>query len=48
MDYTGNWWGTSNPAEIDAGIFDKTKDGTLGLVTWKPFLNAPVKDCGMM
>lgn len=48
MDYTNNWWGTSDPKEIDESIFDKTKDGTLGLVTWKPFLKEPVKDCGIM
>jgi parallel beta-helix repeat protein len=48
LDYTGNWWGTANPDEIEAAIFDKTKDETLGRVKFTPFLKAPASDCGIL
>jgi len=48
MDFTNNWWGTLDPAKIEAGIFDGTKDDSLGRVKYTPFLKEPVKDCGAL
>ncbi len=47
LDYTDNWWGTADAARIDAGIYDHSKDDTLGQVKYVPFLKEPVKDCGV-
>lgn len=48
LDFTMNWWGTTDPAGIEATIFDKTKDATLGRVQFSPFLMEAVKDCGIL
>jgi parallel beta-helix repeat protein len=47
LDYTNNWWGTADPARVEAGLFDATKDETLGHVRHVPFLTEPVKECGL-
>ncbi|MEW5896262.1 MAG: right-handed parallel beta-helix repeat-containing protein [Nanoarchaeota archaeon] len=39
-----NYWGTTNPAEIAAGIYDFYDDNSLGVVNFCPFLNAPYPD----
>jgi len=46
LDYSNNWWGSADPSEVEAGIFDKSKDEGLGKVKWEPFLKARVADCG--
>ena len=46
LDYGGNWWGTTDPAVIEEGIFDRRREPTLGLVTFEPFLRAPVPGAG--
>ncbi len=33
------FWGTSDPTEIDAEIYDENDDGTLGLVNYSPWTN---------
>jgi parallel beta-helix repeat protein len=48
MDFTNNWWATTDGAAIEATIFDKTKDDSLGRVKYIPFLKEPVKDCGIL
>lgn len=48
LDYRGNWWGTTDSAEIESGFFDGRKDGSLGKVVYEPALTAPEPDCGMM
>ncbi len=47
MDFSGNWWGTTDPSEIEGAIFDKSKDETLGRVKYVPFLTQPVERCGI-
>jgi len=47
LDYTGNWWGATDPEKVAAGMFDGTKDDTLGKVIFEPLLTKPVADCGM-
>lgn len=42
LDATNNWWGTTDTTAIEAGIFDFFDDATLGVVTYSPFLNAPI------
>jgi len=34
------YWGTTDTTEINAAIFDKNDDGTLGLVNYSPWTNA--------
>jgi parallel beta-helix repeat protein len=46
LDLSRNWWGTTDPGEIAAAIFDKRKDAILGKVIFEPFLLAPVEDAG--
>ncbi len=36
-----NWWGSTDPNAIEAGIYDRQDDPTLGLLTYSPFLAAP-------
>jgi hypothetical protein len=47
LDFSRNWWGTTDAKEIEKGLFDKTKDPSLGKVIYEPFLTEPVKNCGM-
>ncbi|TLN02247.1 hypothetical protein FDZ71_13185 [bacterium] len=46
LNLSGNWWGTADREKIGESIFDKSKDETLGRVTFEPFLTEPAKDCG--
>jgi len=41
VDATQNWWGTTNPSEIDAAIYDSQDEFGLGTVNYTPFLTAP-------
>jgi len=41
LDYSQNWWGTTDPKEIEDGFFDRRKDPTLGKVIYEPALPAP-------
>ena len=47
MDFSGNWWGTADPAAIEGSIFDRTKDETLGRARFAPFLEKPAQGCGI-
>ena len=47
IDFTNNWWGTTDASAIEALIYDKSKDNTLGKADFIPFLKRPVKDCGI-
>ncbi|MBE0564814.1 MAG: right-handed parallel beta-helix repeat-containing protein [Krumholzibacteria bacterium] len=43
IDATGNWWGTTDPAEIAAGILDLQDDPALDYrIVFEPFLGGPV------
>lgn len=42
LDFSGNWFGTINPARIDEKIFDKKDDSDLGAINYLPFLKARV------
>jgi len=48
LDYTGNWWGTTEPAAIEAGFFDGRKDGSIGKVIYEPALDGPAPGCGIL
>ena len=43
FDARNNWFGTINSDKIDESIFDKKDDADLGLVTYEPYLQSPVK-----
>jgi len=43
-----NWWGTADPAEIEAAIFDHLDDPTKGLVHYVPFLTEPISGTGVV
>jgi RHS repeat-associated protein len=36
-----NWWGTTDPASIEASIFDNLDNATLPVVDYTPFLDGP-------
>ncbi len=46
LDFSGNWWGSAEPARIEATFFDKRRDAALGRVLYAPFLTAPAPGCG--
>jgi hypothetical protein len=41
VDAVHNWWGTTDPAEIDEKIWDYNDDFNLGKVNYTPFLTEP-------
>jgi len=43
-----NWWGTVEPAEIEAAIFDQMDDSTKGVVHYAPFLTEPISGTGVV
>lgn len=47
LDFTNNWWGTTDPEQIAAGFFDKDMEPLLGKVKFEPFLREPVQGAGM-
>lgn len=47
LDFSNNWWGTTDPQTIELGFFDKAAEPLLGKVLYKPFLLEPVADAGM-
>ncbi len=47
LDFTGNWWGTTDREKILASFYDRQIDPKLGRVLFEPFLSEPVADCGM-
>ena len=47
LDFTNNWWGTTDPAKIAEGIFDKAAEPLLGKVKFEPFLHEPVQGAGL-
>ncbi|MBI2876039.1 MAG: right-handed parallel beta-helix repeat-containing protein [Candidatus Tectomicrobia bacterium] len=42
LDARDNWWGTTDEARIQEGIWDGNDDRGLGMVDWQPYLTAPV------
>jgi hypothetical protein len=40
IDFTGNYWGTTNAAQIAAKILDHTTDNTRPTILYSPFLSA--------
>jgi nitrous oxidase accessory protein NosD len=46
LDYSGNWWGTADPAAIREAIFDREDDPVLGRILFEPHLLAPLKISG--
>jgi parallel beta-helix repeat protein len=47
LDFSNNWWGTTDPEQIAAGFFDKDMEPLLGKVKFEPFLREPVQGGGM-
>ena len=41
VNATYNWWGTNDPAAINASIYDFKNDFNLGTVNFTPYLTAP-------
>lgn len=48
LDFGNNWWGTKDPAAIEAKFFDKRKDESLGRVHYQPALDGPAQGCGLL
>jgi hypothetical protein len=44
LDATRNWWGTTNPLEIEAAIYDGLDQYGLGIVDYSDFLTIPEVD----
>ena len=42
MDARENWWGTRDPVEVAATLFDKFSDPQLGRVIYEPMLQRKV------
>lgn len=47
INVKGNWWGSTDPAEIGSTIFDKLDDKELGEVLFSPHLSQPVLGAGL-
>ncbi len=47
LDYTNNWWGTTDPRKIQDMVFDRRTDPSLGTAIFEPFLESPVHPCGI-
>lgn len=47
LEVSGNWWGSASPIDIEGGIFDKNRDGSLGSALYSPFLEYPAADAGV-
>lgn len=43
LDVTNNWWGTTDSTAIGTQIYDFLDDANKGVVTFTPFLTAPVE-----
>ena len=41
-----NWWGTVDPSQISAQVWDGNDDSRLGTVLLDPILTAPVDSAG--
>ena len=46
LDFSNNWWGTTDKEKIRAGFFDRGMEPMLGKVIFEPFLQQPVADAG--
>jgi len=47
LDFTNNWWGTTDPQQVAQSFFDRGADLLLGKVKYEPILLEPVKDAGI-
>lgn len=43
VDFTGNWWGSTDARAINDSLWDRADDETLGKVVVEPFLTKPVE-----
>ena len=43
IEAINNWWGTTDPEEIELRIWHDYDDSSLGTVTYEPFLSQPVE-----
>jgi len=48
LDFANNWWGVTDSQAIVAGIFDQSKEPTLGRIKFEPFKTTPVQDAGRL
>lgn len=46
LDFSNNWWGSTDAETIARGMFDRAMEPALGKVIFKPFLQQPVPDAG--
>jgi len=42
LDVRNNWWGTTDPLQIQQAIFDKSRDASLGKAIIVPFSSSPI------
>lgn len=47
LDFTNNWWGSTDPSWIAERFFDRAAEPLLGKVKFEPFLQEPVTDAGL-
>lgn len=46
LDFSGNWWGSADPAAIEAGFFDRAREPRVGRVLYRPFLERAPESVG--
>lgn len=47
LEMANNYWGSTNPAAIEALIFDHHRDNSLGKVFYRPFAKKKIKGAGV-
>ena len=47
LDFSHNWWGTTDRAEIAGRFFDRSADESLGRVIFEPYLATPPEGSGI-
>ena len=43
----GNWWGGSKKDTIEASLYDKRKNNTLGRIFYMPYKTEPIEHIGI-
>lgn len=47
LDFSNNWWGTTDTSEIDSAIYDSNDDYNLGTVNYQPIVTSRINGAGI-